>query len=49
MYKPFDFDPARKYPIIAYVYPGPQQESVTKTFTTAQQPDVHGELRVHHD
>jgi dipeptidyl aminopeptidase/acylaminoacyl peptidase len=33
MYKPFDFDPAKKYPIIEYVYPGPQQESVTKTFT----------------
>jgi dipeptidyl-peptidase-4 len=32
MYKPFDFDPARKYPIIAFVYPGPQTESVTKTF-----------------
>ena len=26
MYKPFDFDPARKYPIIEYVYPGPQTE-----------------------
>jgi dipeptidyl aminopeptidase/acylaminoacyl peptidase len=33
MYKPFDFDPAKKYPIILYVYPGPQTESVTKTFT----------------
>ncbi len=33
MYKPFDFDSNRKYPIIAYVYPGPQTESVTKTFT----------------
>jgi dipeptidyl aminopeptidase/acylaminoacyl peptidase len=32
MYKPFDFDEAKKYPIIAYVYPGPQTESVTKTF-----------------
>jgi dipeptidyl aminopeptidase/acylaminoacyl peptidase len=32
MYKPFNFDPERKYPIIAYVYPGPQTESVTKTF-----------------
>ena len=32
MYKPFDFDPNSKYPIIAYVYPGPQTESVTKTF-----------------
>jgi dipeptidyl-peptidase 4 len=32
MYKPFDFDPAKKYPIILFVYPGPQTESVTKTF-----------------
>jgi dipeptidyl-peptidase-4 len=32
MYKPFDFDPQAKYPIIAYVYPGPQTESVSKTF-----------------
>ena len=33
MYKPFDFDEKKRYPIIAYVYPGPQTESVTKTFT----------------
>lgn len=32
MYKPFDFDASRKYPIIAFVYPGPQTESVTKNF-----------------
>ena len=32
MYKPFDFDENKKYPVIAYVYPGPQTESVTKTF-----------------
>ena len=32
MYKPFDFDESKKYPVIAYVYPGPQTESVTKTF-----------------
>jgi dipeptidyl-peptidase 4 len=32
MYKPFDFDPEKKYPIVLYVYPGPQTESVTKTF-----------------
>lgn len=32
MYKPFDFDASKKYPIIAFVYPGPQTESVTKTF-----------------
>jgi dipeptidyl aminopeptidase/acylaminoacyl peptidase len=36
MYKPFDFDPAKKYPIIAFVYPGPQTESVTKTFSKGQ-------------
>jgi len=33
MFKPFDFDPSKKYPIILYVYPGPQTESVTKTFS----------------
>ncbi|MDX2049441.1 MAG: DPP IV N-terminal domain-containing protein [Chitinophagaceae bacterium] len=32
MYKPFDFDSAKKYPVIAYVYPGPQTESVNKAF-----------------
>ncbi len=37
MYKPFDFDPSKKYPIIAFVYPGPQTESVTKTFTPKSQ------------
>ena len=33
MYKPFDFDSTRKYPIISYVYPGPQTESVPYGFT----------------
>ena len=33
MYKPFDFDANKKYPIIAFVYPGPQTESVTQTFS----------------
>jgi dipeptidyl-peptidase 4 len=33
MYKPFDFDHARKYPLIEFVYPGPQTESVNKTFS----------------
>jgi len=33
MYKPFDFDPNKRYPIIAFVYPGPQTESVTQTFS----------------
>lgn len=33
MWKPFDFNPNKKYPIIAYVYPGPQTESVTVGFS----------------
>ena len=33
MYKPYDFDPSKKYPIVAYVYPGPQTESVSKSFS----------------
>lgn len=33
MYKPYDFDSTKKYPIIEYVYPGPQTESVAKQFS----------------
>jgi len=33
MHKPFDFDPGRKYPLIEFVYPGPQTEEVNKTFS----------------
>jgi dipeptidyl aminopeptidase/acylaminoacyl peptidase len=32
MWKPFDFDPTKRYPIIAHVYPGPQQEGVSQSF-----------------
>ena len=32
LWRPADFDPKRKYPVITYVYPGPQTESVTTTF-----------------
>ncbi|HWJ89486.1 MAG TPA: DPP IV N-terminal domain-containing protein [Flavisolibacter sp.] len=35
MYKPFNFDSTRKYPIIEYVYPGPQTEAVNKAFSRA--------------
>ncbi len=34
MYKPYDFDPDKSYPIVAYVYPGPQTESVSKFWST---------------
>ena len=33
MWKPFDFDSTRHYPIISYVYPGPQQEAMDLNFT----------------
>ena len=32
MYKPFDFDSTKTYPLIEYVYPGPQTEAVNKAF-----------------
>ena len=34
MYRPFDFDSTRVYPIVEYVYPGPQTEAVSKSFST---------------
>ena len=33
MYKPFHFDSTMKYPLIEYVYPGPQTEAVGKYFS----------------
>ena len=33
MYKPFDFDSTKLYPVIEYVYPGPQTESVNASWT----------------
>ncbi len=32
MFKPYDFDPNKKYPIIEYVYPGPQTEAVEQSW-----------------
>jgi dipeptidyl aminopeptidase/acylaminoacyl peptidase len=40
MYKPFDFDSTRKYPVISNVYPGPQYERVPYQFT------VNGEKNI---
>lgn len=33
MWKPIDFDTSRQYPIVSYVYPGPQTEAVPLKFT----------------
>ena len=33
IYHPYDFDKNKKYPLIEYVYPGPQTEAVSKSFS----------------
>jgi len=37
MWKPSDFDSTKKYPVITYVYPGPQTEPFPITFTNNYQ------------
>jgi dipeptidyl-peptidase-4 len=44
MWKPFDFDSTRKYPIIAHVYPGPQTEGVTYNFVPNATPQQLAQL-----
>ena len=44
MWKPFDFDSTKKYPIIANVYPGPQTESVTFPFAPTPVPQQLAQL-----
>ncbi len=41
MYRPYDFDASRKYPIISFVYPGPQDELVPLTFMDALNNNAH--------
>ncbi len=33
IYKPFDFDSTKLYPVVEYVYPGPQTEAVNAAFS----------------
>jgi dipeptidyl-peptidase-4 len=44
LWKPFDFDSTKKYPIIANVYPGPQTEGVTYNFTANAVPQQLAQL-----
>ena len=44
LWKPFDFDSTKKYPIIANVYPGPQTESVTFPFAPTAVPQQLAQL-----
>jgi dipeptidyl-peptidase-4 len=34
MYKPYNFDSTKRYPLIEYVYPGPQTEAVNTAFSS---------------
>lgn len=38
IWKPRNFDPAKKYPVIEYIYAGPQGSFVPKTFSASVQP-----------
>ena len=40
MYKPFNFDSTKKYPIISNVYPGPQYERVPYSFSVNSEKNV---------
>lgn len=40
MYKPFNFDSTKKYPVISNVYPGPQYERVPYQFTVSGEKNV---------
>lgn len=44
IWKPFDFDSTKKYPVIANVYPGPQTESVTFPFAPTAIPQQLAQL-----
>jgi len=44
IWKPFDFDSTRKYPIIAHVYPGPQTETVNIPFSAGGVPQQLAQL-----
>lgn len=44
IWKPFDFDSTKKYPIIANVYPGPQTESITFPFSPSNVPQQMAQL-----
>ncbi len=44
LWRPFDFDSTKTYPIIANVYPGPQTESVNFTFSPTAVPQQLAQL-----
>ncbi len=43
LYKPYDFDPTKKYPVIEVIYGGPQFSEVPHSFTHPHGVDFHAE------
>ncbi len=44
MYKPSQFDPAKQYPVLEYIYAGPHDSFVPKSFTAAHPMQAMAEL-----
>ncbi|GLH71710.1 peptidase [Geothrix limicola] len=44
IFRPFAFDPARKYPVIEYIYAGPHDSHVPKAFRAYHSPQFFAEL-----
>ena len=44
MWKPFDFDSTRRYPVISCVYPGPQTDHVPLSFEVASENEALAQL-----
>jgi dipeptidyl aminopeptidase/acylaminoacyl peptidase len=44
LYKPYDFDPAKKYPVLDSIYGGPQVTQVARTFRGIWQPQAYAQL-----
>ena len=47
IYRPTNFDPSKKYPVIENIYAGPQGSFVPKTFSRLQRDAGAGRTRVH--
>ena len=47
VYRPSNYDPARKYPVIEYIYAGPHDSYVPKSFRAFSVPAGPGRARLH--
>jgi dipeptidyl aminopeptidase/acylaminoacyl peptidase len=44
LYKPRDFDPKKKYPVVDFIYAGPQMTRVPRTFTASAREQAYANL-----